>query len=139
VDARPTDFTRLIGNYKVSTLGGGLTCGTTGSAIQFKDEAMTVVRGTNSDLLATTNPMPGEYPTSCALKINAVDSPESGMLRVAQDTVCTSGGVTMNLAAYIFANATAETKIVISASGTVTGGPHSNCNFSYSAEAILAP
>lgn len=138
-DSKPKDFTRLIGKYKVAALGGGLMCGTAGSAIQFKDEAMTVERGSDANLVATTNPMPGEYPAACALKINAVDSPESGMLMAVQNSSCSSGGVTLTLSAYVFANGQGDPKVVISANGMLTGGPHGDCNFSYSAEAIPAP
>jgi hypothetical protein len=138
--AQPTDFTRFIGRYTVNVLGGGITCGSYADAVLFSGALLEMVRGTESDLVVVSNPLPGEFPGSCTLKANAVDSPYSDLVAVSPGAgiTCTSGAVTLTIGAYNFAYTHVDGKLAVSANGTTSGGPHGSCNFGYSAEAVAA-
>ena len=133
----------LVGNYRASSSSGGLVSISESKKLQFDDVDMVIAKGSDSDLVVVTNPLPGDFLGSCSIPLNIVaDGSGNWSLQNPATTTCTSAGATVTVYPGYFTMTGTSESIALSAAGSSTGGTQSagqTFAFAYSGIAIRAP
>ena len=138
----PSALLDLVGSYRVSSSSGGFGSVSESKKLQFTDVDMVIAKGSDSDLVVVTNPLPGDFPGSCSIPVNIVADASGNWSLQNPATTCTSGGATVTLYPGYFTLTGTSASIALSAAGSSTGGTQSATQtfaFAYSGIAVRAP
>jgi hypothetical protein len=132
----------LVGSYRVSASSVGFGSPSGASKLQFADAVMTLAQGGDADVVMAMNPLPGDFPGSCSIPMNAIVDAGGQWSLQNPATTCSSGGATVTLyPGYVTVTGSSST-LALAVAGSSTGGTRSAAEtfgFAYSGVALRAP
>jgi hypothetical protein len=132
----------LAGSYRLGTSSGTMADEAGPTKVQFADVDLLVAGGIDSDLVVTTNPLPGDFPGSCTIPVNvAIDGAGNWSLQNPA-TTCASDGATVTLYPGYYKLSPSGPNLAVVAAGSSTGGSRSATEtfaFAYSGLALRSP
>jgi hypothetical protein len=141
--AETADVLALVGNYTATASSGGITDGMGRDQVRFDSAPLALAPGTDSDLVVTTNPLPGDFPDSCRLPMQVTADAGGNLVLENRATTCSSDAATVNLdkGDYRLLPLAGSGKLRLAAMGTITGatGAAGPLAFAYSGEVVPAP
>jgi hypothetical protein len=132
----------LVGSYRLNPSSGTIADETGIAKVQFSDADLAVASDANSDLTVITNPLPGDFPGSCTIPLNAVVDAAGDWSLTNPGTTCAVGGATVTLYPGYYTVTSSGRDLAVRAAGNSTGGIKSATEtlaFAYSGTAVRSP